>query len=188
MLFLSQPARLSPRRFALWATLCSLLVTACSPTFDWRDVRPPESGARLLMPCKPAAQDRRISLAGSTVRLTLLACSAGGLTWGLAHADIAEASLVAAALQALRSAAAANLGVATAAGVAGAIEPLAVPGATPSASAGRSRLAGRKPDGAAVQMELVVFARGTRVFQASVLGERLPPDAVDTFLTSIRIE
>ena len=172
---------LSPRAML---AVCAALA-ACTPALNWRDVRPEASGARLLMPCKPSAQQRNLVLAGRAVRLTLLACSAGGLTWGLAHADVADPARVPGALAALRSAAAANLG---AAGPPAAVEALAVPGATPNASAGRTRLAGRLPDGTPVQMELAVFVRGTRVFQASALGERLAPDAVDNFFTSIRFE
>jgi len=50
----------------------------------------------------------------------------------------------------------------------------------------RTRLQGRLPDGKAMQMEVMLFAHGTRVFQASVLGERLSDDAVEVFLSSLR--
>jgi len=64
--------------------------------------------------------------------------------------------------------------------------PLQVPGATPQAASERVRLEGRLPDGRPVQMQLAVFAQGTRVFQATALGEQLPVEAAQTFFGSIR--
>jgi hypothetical protein len=70
-----------------------------------------------------------------------------------------------------------------------ALRPLGVPGATPNDQGGRVRLQSRA--GAAsgahrpLQMELALFARGTHVFQVSVLGESVPPEAADTFIASI---
>jgi hypothetical protein len=61
-----------------------------------------------------------------------------------------------------------------------------VPGATPQAASGRARLSGQMPDGRPVQMQVLVFARGTQVFQASVVGGALPDEAVETYFTSIR--
>jgi hypothetical protein len=36
-------------------------------------------------------------------------------------------------------------------------------------------------------MQLAVFAHGTRVYQATVLGERLPDELADTFFGSLRV-
>jgi hypothetical protein len=42
------------------------------------------------------------------------------------------------------------------------------------------------PDGRPLQMQILVFARGTWVFQASALGETVAQEAVDNFLSSLR--
>lgn len=160
--------------------LCAGLV-GCAPALDWRDVRPEDSGLLLQMPCRPGAVERRLDLAGTPQRVVLHSCSADGLTWGLAHADVGEPARVTPALQAWRDAAAANVGAAPAAGA-----PLQVPGATPSPAAARLRLQGRRPDGEAVQMQLALFTRGTLVFQATVLGPQVPAEAADTFFGSLR--
>jgi len=157
------------------------LLAACAPALDWRDVRPSGSGVTLLMPCKPVMQERSVRLAGSPVRLSLQACTADGQTWGIAHADVADPARVGAALGELRASAANNV-----TGGAPETMPLQVPGATPQAASGRVRFEGRLPDGRRVQMQLAVFAQGTRVFQATVLGESLPAEAVQTFFESIR--
>ncbi len=134
------------------------------------------------MPCKPTPQVRSVRLAGQAVRLSLHACSAGGQTWALAYADVRDPAQVGPALAELRDSAAANLG-----GVQPQERsPLAVPGATPQPASLRWGLAGRLPDGQPVLEEVAVFARGTVVFQATVLGVQLPAEGVATFFESLR--
>jgi hypothetical protein len=159
----------------------ALLLTACSPTLDWRDARPEGSGATLLLPCRAHAQTRNVQLAGRALRMALHACSAGDATWALAFADVADPALVGPALDELRRSAAANLG----AGTARTLE-LVVPGATPNPASIRVLVDGHLPDGTAVQEQVAVFTRGTLVFQATVIGPRLPAEGVETFFTSLR--
>lgn len=161
--------------------VAALALTGCSPALDWREVRPRGSGATLLMPCKPDELARSVSLAGTTVRLQLAACSAGGQTWALAHADVGDPAQVTPALAELRAAAAANLDAGD-----GAALPLQVRGATPNRASERVQFSGKLPDGRAAHEQVAVFARGTRVFQATVLGEQLSAEAADTFFGALQ--
>jgi hypothetical protein len=161
--------------------LAAAWLAGCSPTLDWRDVRPADSGVALLLPCRPTPQVRSVRLAGRTVNLALYACSAGEQTWALAFADLADPALVGPALQELQASAAANVGASTAQSL-----TLAVPGATPHPDSRRSLLSGRLPDGRSVQEQVAVFAVGTLVFQATVLGPSLPSEGVETFFSSLR--
>lgn len=164
------------------ALACGAVLSACAPALDWRDLRPEGSALQLQFPCKPSTQRRDVPLADVRANLALHACSAGGQTWGLAVADLGDPARVGPALTELTRAAAANLGASAPADGA-----LQVPGATPNAHSRRVRLQGRSPDGSVVQMELAVFARGTQVYQASVLGQSLAPEASDTFFASMRV-
>ncbi|MBX3636356.1 MAG: hypothetical protein KF683_13385 [Rubrivivax sp.] len=172
----------APRKAAALAAACML--AACSPALDWRDVRPEGSGLVLQMPCRPGAVERTLALAGAAQRVVLHSCMADGLTWGLAVADVGDPARVAPALQAWRDAAAANIAAAPA--TPADTMPLRVPGATPSAAAGRWQLQGRRPDGVAVQMQLALFTRGTSVLQATVLGPQVPAEAAEQFFGSLR--
>jgi hypothetical protein len=163
--------------------LAAATLWACTPALDWREVRPPGSGIVALFPCKPNAMTRGVPLAGQTASLSLHACSAGGQTWGLGHADIGDPARVGAALQELRASAARNLGAA-----AGRPLALKVVGATPNPAAGREQIDGRAPDGKTLAGQVAVFARGTVVFQATVLGATLPADAAETFFAALRAE
>jgi hypothetical protein len=163
------------------ALLLVVTLFACAPALDWRDVHADATGLQLQFPCKPAQQQRALPLAGAPVVLTLLVCSADGRTFGLAHADVSDPARVQAALRELAAAATRNI-----AGTSTRSAPLQMTGATPNEASLRQRLAGRLPDGKPAQMELALFAVGTRVFQASVLGEDLRDEAAEAFIASLR--
>jgi hypothetical protein len=158
------------------------LVAACAPALDWREVRPDDSGLTMLFPCKPDSHARRVSLGKQQVRLVLHACTAGGSTWALAFADVVDPAQVGEALTELSVAAQKNLGASQS-------RPLGlkVNGATPNPYSRRFEIAGRAPDGREVTEQVAVFTKGMRVFQAAALGDKLEPEAVDTFFGSLRI-
>jgi hypothetical protein len=169
----------------MWRThgvsmMVSCVLMACAPALDWREVRPAGSGATMLFPCKPDNHARKVTLGTQELRLVLHACRAGDSTWALAFADVAEPAHVGPALTELRAAAARNLGASDAR-----ILPLKVEGATPNPASQRVQIRGRIADGRLVTEQLAVFAVGTRVFQATALGEALEPDAAETFFASL---
>ena len=158
------------------------LLLGCAPALDWRELRPADSGLTVLFPCKPASHARRVSLGPDAVRLELHACTAGGMTWAIAFADVPEPARVGPALTELRAAAANNLSAGPAQVLA-----LKIEGATPNPNSQRVQFQGRMPDGRAVTEQVAVFAKGTRVFQAVVVGEKLDAEAADGFFGSLRL-
>ncbi len=161
--------------------LAVLLLAACTPVHDWREARSADGTVQVLFPCRPQLHERRVAMAGSTVKLSLLACERGGQTWGLASTDLGDPNRLAPALDELAASAGANL-AAVPLGT-----PLRVPGATPHPGSRRVSIDGRRPDSQPAQMELALFTHGTKVYQASVLGPRLPTEPVDTFFGSLRV-
>jgi hypothetical protein len=166
---------------ALPPACAALLLAACAPALDWRDVRAADGLVRVQMPCKPTTHTRKVTLAGQAVSLSLSACSAGGQTWALAWADVTDPARVGPALRELRDAAAANIGAQTSSAL-----TLVVPGATPYADSIRLELDGQRADGQPVREQVALFARGTLVVQATALGAVLPEDAAATFFDSLR--
>lgn len=161
--------------------LAVLLLAACSPALDWRELRPEDSGAVVLFPCRPASHARPIRLAGGEVLLTLHSCSAADVTWALAVADLADPARVGPALDELRRSAAANIAARETRELA-----LAVPGATPNPAAGRVALAGQRADGAPVHEQMAVFTKGTRVYQATAIGPALPAEGLEIFFGGLK--
>lgn len=171
---------LSRTRLAITAS--GLILAACSPERDWREMRPEGSGLVVQFPCKPDRHHREVRLAGRTVRMDLLVCDDRGTTFAVAYADMADPAVVTAALEELRQAAAGNVKAATVREAA-----LAVPGMTPNPRAGRLQFDGRRPDGGRLQEQAVFFAYGMRVFQATVLASRLQESEAQAFFGALRI-
>lgn len=166
--------------FRIGTFLAVTLVTACAPSLNWREVRTEGAEWVASLPCRPTSHTRALALAGRNVKLTLYACEAAGSTWGFAHADLQDPVAVPQALVELRRAAESNLGGAQVTALSW--QP---PGATPQPEAGRYRMAGRTPKGQPLASELVVFARGTAVYQATVLGQP-SAEALEQFFGGLR--
>jgi hypothetical protein len=159
-----------------------LLLSACSPTMNWREVRADGQQAVMLFPCKPVSFARMVRLGDEQVKMTLQACDAGGVTWGLSWADVGDPVRVPPALRMLRQSAQDNLS-----STSGQALPLRVPGATPQPESLRQTLAGRAPDGKPMQGQVAVFSRGTVVFQATMLGRPAQEESAATFFSSVRL-
>ncbi|MBI5255537.1 MAG: hypothetical protein HY855_03490 [Burkholderiales bacterium] len=115
--------------------------------------------------------------------LTLLACQADGAMFAVAYADVGDPSRVGGALTALSEAARRNLQARVESDL-----PAQVSGMTPQSAARRQTLVGQMPDGRAATSNTVVFAHGTRVFQATVMGERLPEATVRAFVGALAVQ
>lgn len=165
-----------------WAVATLLWACACTPALDWREVRPEGSGALVLFPCKPVGLVRNVPLGGVSVPMTIHACRAGDAVYGFGFAEAGDPARVTPALHELREAALANLGARSAEAL-----PLAVQGSTPNARAGAWRFDGLRPDGKAVRESVALFAHGTRVYQASVLGAGADAETVRTFFDGLRV-
>ena len=143
-------------------------------------MHPAELGLDVAMPCRPAKQMRQVTLAGQTLLMTMLACSEQGHVFSVAVVDVAEPARVAAVLAALRSAALLN--------VQGHVldeRTATVKGMTPHVGARQMNVIGQLPDGQAVREHLLVFSRGTRVYQAVALGASLEAGTAAHFFDSI---
>lgn len=95
-------------------------------------------------------------------------CTVDQHTFAVSRADLDEPGQVDLVLRGLAQAAQANLQ-----GQVQQASPAQVSGMTPQAAARQLLLAGQRADGQPVQMAVWVFARGQRVYQATVVGPRL---------------
>jgi len=156
---------------------------ACAPTWDWRSVPLPDTQLVTELPCRPSRFQRDVTVAGVPLQLFMLSCETGGVTYGVATAEVGDPARVDAVLFALRDSAAAAIRSSNVA--AGALN---LGGATPFSGNSSAHLHGQRPDGVPVDESIRVFARGTRVFQASAVGPSLPDSAVRPFEEGLRFE
>lgn len=158
------------------------LLCACSPPLDWRQVRPVGLELEAMFPCRPATLLRDVMLVQRRVEMAMHACATGGSTYAVGAAMLDDVRDVGAALTALRGAAVHNV-----AGSAAEQKAINVPGATPHEQSARLLLVGKRPDGTPVIEHMAVFARGARVYQAMVVGDRPDTDAVEMFFDGLKV-
>jgi hypothetical protein len=158
-------------------------LSACTPAHDWRSV--PLPGTQLLaeLPCRPARFQRDVTLGNVPVKLFMLSCEAGGVTYGVASADVGDPARVDAVLVALRNGAGAALRSAERR-----VAALNMDGATPFPGNCSVHLHGRRPDGETIDEAVRIFGRGTRVYQASAVGPTLPAIALKPFEDGLRFD
>ncbi len=125
---------------------------------------------------------RQVDLAQRRLEMAMYACAAGGSTYAVGALALEDVRDVGPTLAALRAAAARNVG-----GSVTEAKTLLIPGSTPQAQAARVVLTGKRPDGTEVVEHVAVFARGNRVFQAMVVGDRPDEEAVATFFDGLKV-
>jgi hypothetical protein len=179
------PVSVVPRGAGRVFLLMAVTLSACSPTFNWREVRVDATPLQALMPCKPETAQRSVPLAGRPTELHLLACETGGLQFALAWAELDAVTQVPQALAAWRRASLQAIGVRLAPDdEASTAWTASVPGATQALGVQAS---GQNLAGGAVQTRAVYFARGSQVFQAAVYGEQLPAESLEAFFGGLRL-
>ena len=166
-----------------FACMAVLGLSACSPAFNWREVRPDDTALSLLLPCKPDKAQQTVPMGGQPAALTLLGCDAGGAAFAVAVADLGQAAAVPAVLAQWQAATLAGIraGSPTRA-------PWVVPGALAAPAPELVRALGQRPDGSAVNSHALYFAHGTQVFQIVMLASTVTPEAAEMFFSSARLK
>lgn len=172
-------------RFLTFFLAALLALAACSPAFNWREVRPENTRLSLLLPCKPDQAQKMVPLGGRPALLSMLGCDAGGATFAVAVADLGDASRAGPALAMWQSATLANMkaGAGTEQSV-----PLKLAGASPEPAAIRVLARGQRADGAPVSGQAAYFARGAQVFQVVMYAPDIAPEVAETFFASLKFD
>lgn len=160
-----------------------LLLAACNPVFNWREVRPDNTALALLLPCKPDKAERSVPLGGRPTELAMLGCDAGDATFAIAVATLDDAAQAAAVLAGWQTATLANLKAAGG----GQTSPLKLPGADPLPAV-LVRASGQRADGRAVQSQAAYFSQGRQVFQAVIYADKMDPEVAETFFSSLKLD
>ncbi|MDB5727273.1 MAG: hypothetical protein JWQ00_478, partial [Noviherbaspirillum sp.] len=172
-------------RSPLLASLCvaALILSACNPTYNWREVRGPDAPYLIMLPGKAASASRAVTLNGAQLTMTMTASEVQGTTFAVGSAQLPDATQARAALDAMKNIMVNNIGGTIRqekrSGPADAPEEIAIEAVgTPGASArSKPRLLFAR-----------FIARDKRVYQVIVVGpeEATSREAVDTFLTSFK--
>ncbi len=170
-----------PPKFA--SLLCVVALAACSPTFNWRDVRVEPTGLKAMLPCKPDKGKRQVPMAGRQTTLQVLGCETGGASFAILHADLGAPALAGEALGQWRAATLAAMRA-----TASLDSPFLPPGALALPQSLRAAASGQRADGRRVEGRAAYFAQGNHVFQAVVYAEHIKPEFGDPFFAGLRFE
>lgn len=147
---------------------------ACSPTFNWRELRPEGTPLEALMPCKPESASRPVPLLGTPVELHMHSCETGGLTFAIAWAGLADAAPAQEALAAWQAASLAAIRVDPGDAAAWETWSVQVPGATRTQGV---KARGSDHLGQPLQATMAYFEKDRKIYQAAIFGARID-DAV----------
>lgn len=166
-----------PLRLTLATAL--LLLGACTPTFNWRQVRAEPAPASVLMPCKPERGERRVAMTEAGVDLHLMRCETGGLTFALAWARLTPQDDREAVLQRWHRASLASWQAAE-------TELSPQVGEVRSGLRYRWQGTGRSHQGEPLPLRAAYFVQGDWVYQALIAGAPRSDEPVTTFLESVQ--
>ena len=186
-------AKAAPRLFvAACVVALGVVVTACNPTFNWREFRSPD-GFAVMLPGRPQTVSREVKLPDGVVQMSMTSTGIGATLFAVGAAQLPAALSTEPAsrertIAHIRDALVRNVGASQ---VKSSAAALAVPAgdARQVLAAQTAEASGQDSSGRAVQLTARLFIVDDRLFQVVALGtkDELSPEALDTFFTSFRL-
>lgn len=170
--------------FRLAVAASVFVLSACTPAYDWREVRGTDAPFSVLLPAKPATYSRPINLDGIQLVMTMTAAEANGVTFAVGSAQLPASAKPQAALQAMKTALVNNIG--------GAIKHEKASAAGDGMPSIDIEATGKSTTAGGTQPALLFArfaAREQRIYQAVVIGREkaVSREAVDIFFTSLKL-
>lgn len=81
-----------------------LFLSACSPKYDWREVRSDAAPYVIALPTKPTTYTRKIDLKGIQASMTMVASEVDGVTFAVGSAELPDATQAQVSLAAMKTA------------------------------------------------------------------------------------
>lgn len=164
-----------------------LALAACTPKYDWRQVRSADAPYTVMLPAKPATHTRPITIDGAEVAMIMTAAEVDGTVFAVGTAELPDAAQAQSTLAAMKVAMLKNidgqikLDKTTASGTGtGQMTVNDVEAVGPSGADSKN----------ASRMLVARFvAKDKWVYQAIVVGpeKAMSREAIDTFLASFKV-
>lgn len=139
---------------------------ACSPALNWRQAS--VASVSVMLPCKPDKAQRSVTLVPHTLAMDMVGCEAGSALFAVSRVELPEGVAAPEVLAAWRAQALAALRASQ-------VQDQPMAGAT------LLQAQGLRPDGRAVQAQLLWRLRGRQIVHWAVYAERLGPDMTEPF-------
>jgi hypothetical protein len=158
-------------------------LAACSPTFNWREVRAEPTALKAMLPCKPDKGARNVPMAGREVSLQVIGCDTGGATFAVMFADLGDAGRAGEALAQWKAASLSNMR-----SISSGENPFRPAGALALPQSVQVMAKGQRADGTKVESQAAYFAQGSHVFQAVIYAGQLKPEVAEPFFSGLRFQ
>ncbi len=163
------------------------LLSACSPKYDWREVRSDTAAYVLALPTKPTTFSRKIDLNGTQVSMTMVASEVDGVTFAIGSAELPDATQAQVALPAMKTAMINNIG-----GLIKQEKVLTIPqsmNAPGTVAVTEIEATGKMANGQTRILFARFLAKENRVYQLVVVGpeKSISRDNVTTFFSSFKL-
>jgi hypothetical protein len=159
------------------------MLAACSPTFNWREVRAEPTGLKAMLPCKPDKGARNVPMAGREVSLQVIGCDTGGATFAVMFADFGDGGRAGEVLAQWKVASLSNMRATSSRET-----PFRPAGALALPQSLQVVASGQRPDGSQVESQAAYFAHGSHVFQAVIYAGRLKPEVTEPFFSGLKFQ
>jgi hypothetical protein len=165
----------------------TLLLLACSPKFDWREIRSEAAPYVVALPTKPTTVSRKIDLNGTPVTMTMVASEVDGVTFAIGSAELPDATQAQLSLAAMKTAMVNNIN-----GTIKQEKVLTIPqsmNAPGTVAVTEIEASGAMANGQTRILHARFLARGNHVFQLVAMGpeKSLGRDLVATFFSSFKL-
>jgi hypothetical protein len=169
------------------SVLAAAALSACSPTYNWRNYSSPDAPYRVMFPAKPATYTRKVDLDGMQVNMTMAAAEVEGTMFAVGSAEAPDAAHAQAALQAMKTALVRNIG-GTVTSEKAASAAASSNGATTQSTAIDVDATGTR-NGAPVHLIGHFVSRDKRFYQVVVMGKpsAVVPEQTEQFLSSFKL-
>lgn len=174
------------RTLALGVVAAAGALAACSPTYDWRTISNSESGYTVDLPAKPGADERRIDVNGTPMRMRMQTAEVANDVFVVGTLELPDAQPATQqkALDFLRAGLARNVSAAPEAHQVAV--PLAGGGSVEGVEMSMAGKAGANGETRTIHARLV--AKGARAYQVAIVGRAEPPvEQVDQFFGSFKL-
>lgn len=91
-------------RYWYAAFACVLTLSACAPTYNWREVHGTSTPFTVLMPAKPTTESRAINLSELPVTMTMNVAEVNGAMFAVGTAETPNSTQAATAIKAMKNA------------------------------------------------------------------------------------
>ncbi len=177
----------TPIKALALSLLAATWLSACSPTYNWRDYSSQDAPYRVMFPDKPSSHTRPIDLNGLNVNMTMTAAQIEGTMFAVGSAEAPDEARAQAALAAMKTALVRNIGATIKSEKPGKTSVQA--GAAPMPGAAIDIEAVGVQNGVPMRLSGHFEARGKRFYQVIVMGKQknVPQEQVDMFLSSFKL-